>query len=150
VSRIKRYQVTECVEINAPIERVFAVASDPEMVPIYAPEVVRIEVVEPGGPYKTRVHSHLRIAGLTFRFPYRYHYRPPVLYSGVEEGGRFIRGYFSLRFAAIQNGTLVSHTEGIISPVPLMAWAAGFTYYRIAARGSLKHELERLKKLVEA
>ena len=145
----KGYQVSECIEIKAPIERVFAIASDPEMVPRYAPEVVRIDVLEREGAYKARVRSHLRIAGLTFSFVYRYHYRPPVLYSGVEEGGPALRGYFSFRFAATEGGTLVSHTEGIISPLPALARAAGFAYYRVAARGGMRDELERLKRLVE-
>ena len=145
----RRYQISECIEINAPVERVYAVASDPEMVPLYAPEVARIEVLERERPFKARVRSHLKIAGLTFTFAYRYHYRPPHAYSGVEEGARALRGYFSLRFAPIRDGTLVTHTEGITSPYPILASVAGFAYYRIAARGGMQDELQRLKKLAE-
>jgi hypothetical protein len=73
------------------------------MVPMYAPEVTRIEILDSDRPTRARVRSHLKIAGLTFTFLYRYHYRAPVHYSGVQESG-LLRGYFSLRFAATAKG----------------------------------------------
>ncbi len=144
-----RYQVCESLEVDAPVERVYAVASDPEMVPTYAPEVVRIEVVRRLSEHLVLVRSHLKVAGLTKGFLYRYHYRPPTHYSGVQEGGALLRGYFNLSFRPCGGGTTVSHTEGVLSPVPLLAWVGGFIYFHVLARGGMGEELGRLKRLVE-
>src|SRR5918911_3889553 len=93
-----RYQVCERLEINAPAEQVYILASNPELVPSYAPEIARIEVVKRLSEHTVLVRSYLKVARLTFGFLYRYHYRPPTHYSGVQEGGGLLRGYFTLRF----------------------------------------------------
>jgi hypothetical protein len=144
------YQVRDCVEIDAPIERVYAVAADPEIVPAYAEEVVRIEVVEKLSDHSALVKSHLRMGGLTFAHLYRYHYRAPTNYSGTQEGGKLFRGYFSFTFQSRGGGrTIVSHTEGISSRVPYLAGLAGFIYFRLLSRGGVREELNKLKRLVE-
>lgn len=145
-----RYQVCESVEIDAPVEQVYALASDPGVVPAYAPEVTRIEVVRRLGEHLVLVKSYLRVAGLTWGFLYRYHYRAPGHYSGVQEGRGLLRGYFNLSFRPRGGGTSVSHTEGVLSPVPLLAWVGGFVYFHILARGGMGEELGRLKRLAEA
>jgi hypothetical protein len=147
-----RYQTCEHLEIDAPIERVYAVASDPETVPAYASEITRIDIVERLSEHKARVRSYLKVASLTFRFLYLYHYRPPTHYSGVQECGWVLRGYFTLTFRPRGEHTVVSHTEGILSSIPCLAWIVGFIYFRgfrIIARAGLGEELERLKCLVE-
>lgn len=144
-----RYQVRESIEIDAPVERVYALASDPEMVPSYAPEVARIEVVRRLSDHSVLVRSHLKFARVTVGFLYRYHYRPPRHYSGVQERS-LVRGYFTLSFRPSGRGTTVSHAEGILSPVPLLAWVVGFIYFRVVSRGGMKDELGRLKRLVES
>lgn len=145
-----RYQIDESLEVDAPVEQVYALASDPKIVPTYAPEVVRIEVVRKLGEHMVLVRSYLRVARLIFGFWYRYHYHPPTHYSGVQERGGLLRGYFSLRFQSHGSGTTVSHTEGMLSPVPFLAWGVGFIYFRIIARGGMREELGRLKNLVES
>lgn len=144
-----RYQVCERAEIAAPVEQTYALAADPEMVPAYAPEVARIEVVRRLSEHLVLVRSHLKVAGLTRGFLYQYHYRAPTHYSGVQEGGGLLRGYFSLSFTPRGGGTAVSHTEGFLSPVPFLAWVVGVIYFRIVARGGMRDELRRLKNLVE-
>ena len=144
-----RYQICESLEIDAPVEQVYALASDPEMVPSYAPEVARIEVVGRLSEHLVLVKSYLRVMGLTWGFLYRYHYRAPTHYSGVQEGRGLLRGYFNLSFRPCGGGTSVSHTEGVLSPVPLLAWVGGFVYFRVLARGGMGEELGRLKKLAE-
>ena len=144
-----RYQICASLEIEAPVEQVYALASDPEMVPSYAPEVARIEVVRRLSEHLVLGRSYLRVAGLTWGFLYQYHYRPPTPYSGVQEGGGLLRGYFTLSFRSCGRGTTVSHTEGVLSPIPLLAWISGFIYFHILARGGLGDELGRLKNLVE-
>lgn len=42
-----RYEISESIQIDAPVNRVYAIAPDPEMVPIYAPEAVRIDILGP-------------------------------------------------------------------------------------------------------
>jgi hypothetical protein len=145
-----RYQIGECVEVNAPVQQVYALAANPEIVPSYAPEIVRIEVVRRLGEHMVLVRSYLRVARLIFGFLYRYHYHPPTHDSGVQEPGGLVRGYFSLRFQPSGSGTTVSHTEGVLSPIPLLAWIVGFIYFRIIARGGMREELGRLKNLVES
>ena len=144
-----RYQICESLKIDAPVEQVYALASDPEMVPSYAPEVARIEVLRRLSEHMILVRSYLKVARLTFGLLYRYHYRPPTHYSGVQEGGGLLRGYFTLSFRSCGAGTTVAHTEGVLSPLPLLAWIVGFIYFRIMARGGMGEELGRLKKLVE-
>jgi hypothetical protein len=147
---MRRYQVKDRIEIGAPVEQVYAAAADPEVVPSYAPEVLRIERVRTIGERVELVRSHVRVSGLTLPFLYRYCYRPPTHYSGVQEGSRVLRGYFSLSFRPRGRGTLVSHAEGFLSPVPGLARALGFLYFRVLARGGVRDELESLKRLVEA
>ena len=144
-----RYQICERVEIDAPIERVYAFASNPEMVPSYAPEIARIEMVRRLSEHLVLVRSYLKVAGLTCGFLYRYHYRAPSHYSGVQEGGGLLRGYFTLSFRSCGSGTTVSHTEGVLSPIPFLAWISGFIYFHILARDGMGEELGRLKNLVE-
>ncbi len=145
-----RYQLCECLEINAPLEQVYSLASNPEMVPSYVPEIAHIEEVRRLSEHLVLVRSYLKIAWLRFGFLYRYHYRPPTHYSGVQEGRGLWRGYFTLSFSSCESGTTVSHTEGVLSPIPLLAWVVGFIYFRVIARGGMEEELSRLKKLVES
>lgn len=144
-----RYQVSESLGIDAPVEQVYAFASNPETVPVYAPEIVRIEVVRRLSEHLVLVKSYLKVAVLTRAFLYQYHYRPPAHYSGVQQGSGLLRGYFTLSFTSCGAGTTVSHTEGILSRVPLVAWLIGFIYFRIMTRGGMREELETLKSLVE-
>ena len=145
-----RYEVSERIEIAAPVQKVYTLASDPSIVPQYVSEVLRIDILERESDTRAVVRSHLKIAGLTVSFRYRYHYRRPTNYSGVQEGRRLLRGYFSFRFNESNNGTSVIHTEGLISAIPLLAPVAGFIYYRLLSRGGLRDELGQLKSLVEA
>ena len=145
-----RYQISGSQKIAAPIEQVYALASDPEIVPSYAPEIARIEVVRRLSGHTVLVRSYLKVSRLTFSFLYRYHYHPPTHYSGAQEGRGLLRGYFTLRFQPRGSGTAVSHTEGVLSPIPLLAWVVGFIYFRMIARGGMGEELGRLKSLVES
>ncbi len=145
-----RYQISEGLKIDAPIDRVYTLASNPEIVPSYAPEIARIEVVKRLSEHLVLVRSYLKVARLTFGFLYRYHYRPPTFYSGVQEGKGLLRGYFILSFKSSGSSTTVSHTEGMLSPVPLVAWIVGFVYFHIMARGGMREELGRLKNIVES
>jgi hypothetical protein len=146
---VRRYQIRESLWIDAPVEQVYACASDPGMVPSYAPEIARIEVIRRLSQHLVLVKSYLKVAGLTFGFLYQYHYRPPAHYSGVQKRGGLFCGYFTLSFKPCGRGTTVSHTEGILSPVPLLAWLSGFIYFHILARGGARKELGGLKDLVE-
>jgi hypothetical protein len=148
--RMRRYQVSDRIEIRAPVEQVYATAADPGLVPSYAPEVVMIERVRKISDRVELVRSHVKVGGLTFAYLYRYCYRPPTHYSGVQEGGGLLRGYFSLSFRPRGRGTQVTHAEGFLSPVPGLARALGFLYFRVLARGGVRDELESLMRLVEA
>lgn len=144
-----RYQTYEQMEIDAPIGRVYAVASNPKAVPSYAPEIARIDIVKRLSEHIVLVRSYLKVAGLTLAYLYRYHYRPPTYYSGVQEHGKILRGYFNPSFRAQGNRTIVSHTEGVLSSIPCLAWIVGFIYFRVIARGGIVEELGSLKRLIE-
>ena len=147
----RRYQVVERIEVEAPVEKVYEVASDPALVPVYAPEIVRIEQLENIGEGVELVRSHIKVGPFTFAHKYRYRYRPPTSYAGVQEGGGLYRGYFSLSFRASGEAkTVVTHVEGILSHVPGLARALGVLYFRVMARGGARDELEKLKHLVES
>ena len=150
---IWRYNSCERIEINAPVEAVYAIASDPEMVPLYAPEVRRIEVVqrEPNGieQQSLLVRSYFTVGGLTFPTLYRYMYRAPRYYGGIQVRGRLARGYFRFSFSTDGDRTIVSHSEGILSNVPGLARMAGWIYFRLLSRDGIEQELRRLKALVE-
>lgn len=147
---IWRYQTAEQIEIDAAIGRVYAVASNPEIVPSYAPEIARIEVVERLSDHTVIVRSYLRVANVTRPYLYRYHYRAPTHYSGVQQYGKILRGFFTLNFTKRSNRTTVLHTEGFFSTIPCFAWIIGFVYFRVISRGGLAKELVRLKNLVES
>ena len=144
-----RYEVRAEVEIDAPLEEVYAAASDPAVVPSYAEEIDRIEEFRRLSDGVVLVRSYFKVGWLTFGVFYRYHYRPPTHYSGVQEHKSFLRGFFTFRFRSCGHGTIVSHTEGIGSPVPLVAAIVGFIYFNIMARGGISRELRSLKQLVE-
>jgi hypothetical protein len=144
-----RYQTCGYLEIDAPIEQVYAAASSPELVPAYAPEIARIEVEKRLSDHIVLARSYLKVAGMTLAYLYRYHYRPPTHYSGVQERGRVLRGYFNLTFQPRGSRTVVSHTEGILSVIPCLAWIVGFIYFRVIARGGVEEELGRLRSLIE-
>ena len=59
------------MEIDAAVERVYALASDPDLVPNYAAEIDRIEVVKKMSDHRILVKSYLKIAGLTRGFLYQ-------------------------------------------------------------------------------
>jgi hypothetical protein len=144
-----RYQISGRIHIDAPVEQAYARASDPELVPSYAPEIARIEIVERFTEQRVLVKSYLKLAGFTWGSLYQFHYRHPTHYSGVQESGGLLRGYFSFRFQPHDGGTTAVHTEGILSPIPFVAWIVGFIYFHILSSGGISAELERLKKLAE-
>jgi uncharacterized membrane protein len=58
-----RYQVSENVHIDAPVEHAYEIASDPELVPSYAHEIDRIEIVERFTEHRVLVKSYLKLPG---------------------------------------------------------------------------------------
>jgi hypothetical protein len=142
--------------IDAPIERVYAVASDPQMVPKYAGEIVRIThragFARSGRGATRFVQSHIRVCGFTIPFDYRYRFVPPTHYSGVQIGRALVRGFFWMRFKSIDDGaaTEVQHVEGITSRIPLLARFAGWIWFRLLAPDGPGDELRGLQQLIES
>jgi uncharacterized membrane protein len=147
---MKRYTVREEIEINAPVQQVYAVATDPALVPRYVPEITRIEVLQRLNDNQHLVRSHIKVGWFSIAYLYRYRYIPSKYYGGVQEKGKLFRGYFGLRFRPREEKTVVIHTEGIESSIPGMAAMIGFIYFRVLARGATCGELKRLKELSES
>ena len=143
------YQVHDKVQINARIDRVYATASNPEIVPTFAPEIKHIELVEKLADGEALVRSHLKVAGLPFVYLYRYRYLPPTYYGGIQQRGLFVRGYFSFSFERRGEETVVTHTERIMSRIPGLATLVGIFYSHVLSRGQIRKELLRLRNLVE-
>ena len=141
-----RYQVRGEILIDAPMERVFDVASDPRLVPRYADEIARIDVLQRSSEQEAIVCSVLKLGPLRLRFRYRYRYRRPRMYAGLQDRG-LLRGYFSFSFRPEGASTRVQHVEGLESNVPGLAKLAGFIYFRLLGRGDLAAELARLADL---
>src|SRR5687767_9489511 len=147
----RSYEQRATITIAAPVERVYAIASDPLIVPEYAHEIRRIEILSDDGRGGREVRSHIRVLGLTVPFRYRYWYRPPVHYGGVQTRGALVQGYFTLRFRAVdENTTEVDHVEGIASRIPLLAAIVGWTWFTLLSRDGVGAELAKLKELVES
>jgi uncharacterized protein YndB with AHSA1/START domain len=150
MSRTYRYVERAEVEIAAPIGRVYAVSTDPTLVPRYAHEVASIDVLERPDERTAIVCSHLHLGPARVGFRYRYRYRPPTHYIGVQLGRGLVRGYFTFAFEARGDATVVSHAEGVVSKFPGLAALAGFVYFRALGGDGVHGELERLKALVES
>jgi hypothetical protein len=147
--KIRSYQVTEEIEVCAPVEEAYAIASDPEIVPSYAQEIARIELIQRLDEHRALVRVSLRVFKLTLTYLYRYHYRSPTHYGGTQERGRLLRGYFSFTFKSRGDRTVISHSEGLLSPVPWLAGVVGFVYFRVLSHQGLREELRNLKALIE-
>lgn len=144
----RRYQVRARALIPAPVERVFDVASDPALIPLYADEIDRIDLLRRRGDGQAIVRSWLRLFGMKIAYRYRYRYRRPRSYSGVQAGRALVRGYFIFSFRPQGQSTVVQHVEGLESAVPGLALLAGTIYFRLLGRGDLRPEVERLAQLV--
>ncbi|MDT4968200.1 MAG: Polyketide cyclase / dehydrase and lipid transport [Acidobacteriota bacterium] len=148
--KVRRYQMSDEIEVCAPVEKAYAIASDPEIVPSYAPEIARIELIKRLDEHRALVRISLRIFKLTLTYLYRYHYRSPTHYGGTQERGRLLRGYFNFTFKSRGDRTLISHSEGILSPVPCLAGLVGFVYFRVLSHRGVRDELRNLKALIES
>ncbi len=149
--RARRYELRSRIAIDAPVDRVFTVATDPQNVPKYAGEIDRIEVLSRDASRSCDVRSFIRVWGVTIPFRYRYRYSAPNFYGGVQRGRALVRGYFTMRFrAAGPNTTEVEHAEGVVSRVPLLAAIAGWLWFNLLSPDGLDDELRKLKALVES
>jgi hypothetical protein len=146
---VKRYMVSAQVIVDASPDRAYAVASDPDLIPQYENGISRIEVIEQVGPLERVVRSTLRIFGTERQFIYRYRYSPGRHYSGVQQEGAMVRGFFSFAFSATGAGTCIVHREGVFSRVPFAAATVGFLYFTLLGRNGISSELARLKHLIE-
>src|SRR2546421_12057379 len=147
--RSRRYQVNGHILIRAPREKVYAIATEPTLVPRYVDDIARIEVLGNPARGKADVISHLRFGPIVVKCRYVYRYAPPAYYGGIQARGWLMRGYFSFHFRRCDGGTEVSHSEGIISRIPGLSAIAGFIYFRMMSNSGLQQELEKLKKLIE-
>ena len=93
-----RYQTSQQLEIDAPIEQVYAT-----LLPVLTSfhrmrlEIARIEVEKRLSEQTVPARSYLKVAGPTLAYLYRLTGRP-THYKGVGTRGRFLRGYFQPYF----------------------------------------------------
>lgn len=143
-----RRQVIAEIDIDAPIGVVYAIATNVEQVARYEPEIERIDVVDETPGQERLVDVRFRVLGVRLRQRYRHALRPPRLYAGVRTGG-WLRGWFTMRFKSVMGGTRVTHAEGFRSPIPGLAFLAGFIYFSLLSPGGVRGELRRLRDLVQ-
>jgi hypothetical protein len=147
--RASRYSVAAEITVAASPERAYAVASAVDLVPIYENGISRIQVIEQISASERLVRSTLRILWFEAPFTYRYHYSPGHHYSGVQERGSVVRGFFSFSFRPVPGGTRIVHREGVFSRTPLVATILGWLYFQVLGRRGLGAELTKLKALIE-
>jgi hypothetical protein len=135
--------------IHAPVEAVYRIVADPVRAPEFAREISCLEPVRELGPDLTLMRCHMRAVGIPCTLLLRYRRRVPHAYGGRQQGRPLLGGFFSFRLRPSRNGTLVTHTEGLTSRLPGLAWLAGVVYYGLLARGKIERELARLSRLAE-
>jgi hypothetical protein len=145
-----RFHLTRTRAVRAPVEAVYRIASDPRRAPEFAREISRIEPVRELTPGDAVMRCHMRAVGVPYTLLLRYHRRRPHAYGGRQQGKPWLGGFFSFRFRSTPDGTLITHTEGLTSPLPGLAWLAGVVYYGLLARGKIERELTRLARLAES
>jgi hypothetical protein len=136
--------------VRAPVEAVFRIVADPVRAPEFAREITCIEPVRELGPDLTLMRCHLRAVGFPYTLLLRYRRRGPHAYGGRQEGRPLLGGFFTFRLRPTRRGTVVTHTEGLTSRLPGLAWLAGVTYYGLLARRKMERELERLSRIAES
>lgn len=144
-----RYHVQRAHAVRAPVEAVYRIASDPHRAPEFAREISRIEPVRDLAPGDALMRCHMRAVGVPYSLLFHYHRHGPHVYGGRQQGRPLLGGFFSFRFRPTKEGTLVTHTEGLTSRLPGLAWLAGVVYYGVLARGKIERELARLARLAE-
>lgn len=146
-----RYQVSRRVRIDAPRQRIYALATDPRTIPRFSREVRSLTLLDPPGPIR-RARCRIRIApGLAVPARYRYHYRGPAAYAGVQTHAPLVRSYFAFSFRDRgRAGTEVHHIEGFRASIPLLAPILGWLYFTLLNRHGLRTELDLLRLLAEA
>ncbi|HUP89379.1 MAG TPA: SRPBCC family protein [Longimicrobiales bacterium] len=147
---MNRYTVSAEIVVASSPERAYAVASSVDAIPVYENGILRIQVIEENGANERVGRSTLKILGLETPFTYRYRYSPGRHYSGVQEQGSVVRGFFSFSFTSVRGGTRIVHREGMFSRAPFAASVVGWLYYQLIARAGLNAELRKLKALIEA
>jgi len=142
----RRREQTVC----APVESVYRIAADPRRAPEFAREISRLEPVRDLAGGDAVMRCHMRAVGVPYTLMLRYRHRRPPSYGGRQQGRPLLGGFFTFRFRATESGTLVTHTEGLTSRIPGLAWLAGVVYYGLLARGKIERELSRLARLAES
>ena len=148
--KVNRYSVSREIVVAGSPERAYAIASAVDLIPVYEDGISQIEVIKEISSAERLVRSTLRFLGFDIAFIYRYRYSPSHHYSGVQESGSVVRGFFTFSFGSVPGGTRIVHREGVFSRIPLAATVVGWIYFRIFARDGLETELEKLKALIEA
>lgn len=136
------------IVINSSIEQVFGFVTDWHNVSLYERSIRRITLLRtlPNGDRIGRVH--MRIAGLPFRWRYRYWAVSPSAYGGVQERG-LIRGAFWFRFKALgENVTHITHVEAIFSRWKWLERVVAFIFWTVLP-SDLNDELLELKRAIE-
>jgi hypothetical protein len=136
------------IVVNSRIEDVFHFVTDWRYVSLYERSISRITLQQtlPDGDRIGRVH--MRIAGIPFRWRYRYSMEHPSAYGGFQLRG-LIRGAFWFRFTALdENRTHVTHAEVISSRWKWLERLAA-SIFRTVLPSNLDDELAQLKRAIE-
>lgn len=137
--------VTE-VDIDAPIERVWEVATDIPGQPRWMRDMVSVRILSEGPVHAgTQASGTIRILGIEVEDPITVTaFDAPSLFEISHDG--IYRGRGELRFTTISSGTHIRWTETLRAPLlPHLAAAVQGPVFRTVFQA----DLERLKRLVE-
>jgi hypothetical protein len=146
---LRSYKVRQEIDIDAPCDHVYRIATDPAMIPRFSREIASLELIDPPGSTR-RARCRIRVTGVPVPATYRYRYHQGRAYSGIQTGMPVARSFFAFSFRPRRGGVRVSHVEGFCSRVPLLAPLLGILYFHVLSRGGLRAELLRLKHLAES
>ena len=114
---MKPIEHTLVTQVGAPIERVFAVLTDPERIPTWLP---MCESIETDGPMRRGSKLRVRFADHRLTTFDIVDFQPPRTFGWIERGGREgAKTFFRLDFAG---GATALTVKDVWTPPSFMSW----------------------------
>jgi uncharacterized protein YndB with AHSA1/START domain len=142
-------EISETVDIMAPIDRVFAALTDPRRGSDWNPAITGIDGITPG-PTKpgTRWNQSTLIGGREIKLVCTITELQPPSYGVLEVSGEQ-RGTITTHLLAIDEGTRVTQTLKFVPPGGIFGQMAG-GFLSNALRREMMRTMERQRTIIEA
>ncbi len=142
-------EITETVDIMAPIDQVFAALTDPRRGQEWNPAISGIDGITPGPTrIDTQWHQSTHIAGRPVKLVCRITDLQPPNYGVLEISGDQ-RGVITTNCSVINGGTRVSQTLNFVPPGGIFGQMTG-GFISNAIRREMMRTMERQRTIIEA